>query len=343
MTTSIISIDWLQLYVDLHLFSYSDQFEVKQLEYGTKHFKILEEIHLQGSLFCTMQREPRSHILKANTGIVKFENSILYRADAELIITNFLHSCEIYILNITRIDIAVDFTKFKNGLLPQNLIKGFLKEKYLRNGRGKYTVIGQQKNVMDVSYLRFGTRASDVNVYLYNKSLEMREKIHKPYIAELWKQLKGGTTEDVWRLEFSLSGKATTYVNKDTGEMETITLNLLSNNKKKELVVEALEKRYFEFKINDNQKNKTRMKRLPLLNFESLGFTNQYIPSKCDIFKRDKMLLKNIYTLDKEHRNVPEHVIEAKKEIVEFIRESEYLNQYFEHKQSEWDATEFRR
>lgn len=125
--------------------------------------------------------------------------------------------------------------------------------------------------------------------------------------------------------------------------METITLNLLSNNKKKELVTEALEKRYFEFKINDNQKNKTRMKRLPLLNFESLGFTNQYIPSKCDIFKRDKMLLKNIYTLDKEHRNIPEHVIEAKKEIVDFIRESEYLNQYFEHKQPEWDATEFRR
>ena len=177
MASSIISIDWLQIYADVSLLKYSDEYEAKVLDYGTKNFEILEEVYLQGSLFCSVQRKPRSEIIKSHTAVIKFENSLLYFADAETIIATFLRECEIHLLSITRIDLAVDFKKFKNGLLPQSLIKGFMKEKFLKNGRGKYTLIGSQKSVLDVSYLRFGTKSSDVNVYLYNKSLEMKKKV----------------------------------------------------------------------------------------------------------------------------------------------------------------------
>lgn len=342
MAASIISIDWLQLHVDLSHLRYSKEFEVKVLDYGTKHFEIFEEVYLQGSLFCSIQRKPRSQILKPYTGIIKFDNSLLYFADAERIITNFLHQCEIYTLGITRLDIAVDFKKFTNGLLPQNLIKGFMKEKYLKNGRGKYTIIGNQRNVLDVSYLRFGTKASDVSVYLYNKSLEMREQTFKPYIAELWKKLEGSPLADVWRLEFSLKSQATTFLDENTGEVEQLNLSILSNNEQKERVVSALEKRYFEFKINDGQKNKTRMKRLALLNLESTEFTNRYMPASVDIYKRDKILLKRLYTLDKELREVPEYVIEARDHLLEYVQKSEILAGYFEQKQPEWDKVIFR-
>ncbi len=342
MVSSIISIDWLQIYADVSLLKYSDEYEAKILDYGTKNFEILEEVYLQGSLFCSVQRKPRSEIIKSHTAVIKFENSLLYFADAETIIATFLRECEIHLLSITRIDLAVDFKKFKNGLLPQSLIKGFMKEKFLKNGRGKYTLIGSQKNVLDVSYLRFGTKSSDVNVYLYNKSLEMKEKVYKPYIAERWKQLEGSPLLDVWRLEFSLTAKATTFIDEQTGEIQTITLNTFSNTKQQKEIISALEKRYFEFKVNDGQKNKTRMKRLLLLDLEQTTFTNRYLPAGSDIYKRDKILMKNLYTLDKEHRDIPNYLIEAKTDLIDFMTQNQTLKEYYDDKVLQWDKTVFR-
>lgn len=342
MISSIISIDWLQIYADVSLLKYSDEYEAKILDYGTKNFEILEEVYLQGSLFCSVQRKPRSEIIKSHTAVIKFENSLLYFADAETIIATFLRECEIHLLSITRIDLAVDFKKFKNGLLPQSLIKGFMKEKFLKNGRGKYTLIGSQKNVLDVSYLRFGTKSSDVNVYLYNKSLEMKEKVYKPYIAERWKQLEGSPLQDVWRLEFSLTAKATTFIDEQTGEIQTITLNTFSNTKQQKEIISALEKRYFEFKVNDRQKNKTRMKRLLLLDLEQTTFTNRYLPAGSDIYKRDKILMKNLYTLDKEHRDIPDYLIEAKTDLIDFMTQNQTLKEYYDSKVLQWDKTVFR-
>lgn len=342
MVSSIISIDWLQIYADVSLLKYSDEYEAKILDYGTKNFEILEEVYLQGSLFCSVQRKPRSEIIKSHTAVIKFENSLLYFADAETIIATFLRECEIHLLSITRIDLAVDFKKFKNGLLPQSLIKGFMKEKFLKNGRGKYTLIGSQKNVLDVSYLRFGTKSSDVNVYLYNKSLEMKEKVYKPYIAERWKQLEGSPLQDVWRLEFSLTAKATTFIDEQTGEIQTITLNTFSNTKQQKEIISALEKRYFEFKVNDGQKNKTRMKRLLLLDLEQTTFTNRYLPAGSDIYKRDKILMKNLYTLDKEHRDIPDYLIEAKTDLIDFMTQNQTLKEYYDNKVLQWDKTVFR-
>ena len=342
MVSSIVSIDWLQIYADVSLLKYSDEYEAKILDYGTKNFEILEEVYLQGSLFCSVQRKPRSEIIKSHTAVIKFENSLLYFADAETIIATFLRECEIHLLSITRIDLAVDFKKFKNGLLPQSLIKGFMKEKYLKNGRGKYTLIGSQKNVLDVSYLRFGTKSSDVNVYLYNKSLEMKEKVYKPYIAERWRQLEGSPLQDVWRLEFSLTAKATTFIDEQTGEIQTITLNTFSNTKQQKEIISALEKRYFEFKVNDGQKNKTRMKRLLLLDLEQTTFTNRYLPAGSDIYKRDKILMKNLYTLDKEHRDIPNYLIEAKTDLIDFMTQNQTLKEYYDNKVLQWDKTVFR-
>lgn len=342
MVSSIISIDWLQIYADVSLLKYSDEYEAKILDYGTKNFEILEEVYLQGSLFCSVQRKPRSEIIKSHTAVIKFENSLLYFADAETIIATFLRECDIHLLSITRIDLAVDFKKFKNGLLPQSLIKGFMKEKFLKNGRGKYTLIGSQKNVLDVSYLRFGTKSSDVNVYLYNKSLEMKEKVYKPYIAERWKQLEGSPLQDVWRLEFSLTAKATTFIDEQTGEIQTITLNTFSNTKQQKEIISALEKRYFEFKVNDGQKNKTRMKRLLLLDLEQTTFTNRYLPAGSDIYKRDKILMKNLYTLDKEHRDIPNYLIEAKTDLIDFMTQNQTLKEYYDNKVLQWDKTVFR-
>lgn len=342
MITSIISVDWLQIYCDLSLLNYTGEYEVKTLSYGTKHFEILEEIYTEGALFASVQRKPRSDILKSHTGIIKFQNKILYSSIAENIIQNFLSLCEITILSITRIDIAIDFREFENRMKPENLIKGFMTEKYLKNGRGKYTIIGSQKNVLDVSYLRFGTKSSDVNVYLYNKTLEMNEQTYKEYITESWQDLAGSPMQPVWRLEFSLKAKATSYLDEETGEIETIDLSFLSNFEMKKRVCQALINRYFEFKVRDKQKNKSRMRTLILFNLDNTTMTNRYFPKGSDILKKDKILMKNIYTLNLEHRNIPEAVTEAQEQVLSFMRESSFLDNYFKKKETDWKKIDFR-
>ena len=142
---SIISIDYLQLYCDATHLNYAEEFTAEAEEYGTKNFEILEKVYLQGALFATVQRKPRSEILQSYAAIIKFENSLLYYTDAELIITNFLQQCQLFVLSITRIDIAVDFKKFQKGLLPQNLIKGFMKKSILKMGAASIRLSATKK------------------------------------------------------------------------------------------------------------------------------------------------------------------------------------------------------
>lgn len=84
------------------------------------------------------------------------------------------------------------------------------------------------------------------------------------------------------------------------------------------------------------------MKSLVLFDFAKTTMTNRYFPKGTDIHKRDKILMKNIYTLDLEHRNIPEHVLEAQNEILDYMRESSFLDKYFEHKEADWKKTVFR-
>ena len=84
------------------------------------------------------------------------------------------------------------------------------------------------------------------------------------------------------------------------------------------------------------------MTRLNLLNLEQTSFTNRYLPSGSDVYKRDKILMKNIYTLDKEHRNIPDYIVEAKEHIIDYMKQSEILTDYYNKKVQEWDKTKFR-
>lgn len=84
------------------------------------------------------------------------------------------------------------------------------------------------------------------------------------------------------------------------------------------------------------------MERLQLLGLKSTGFTNKYMPAGSDIYKRDKVLLKNIYTIDKEHRNVPLYIVEAQNLIVDYMQSSEFLREYFEKKVRQWDKVKYR-
>lgn len=333
----IINVDYLQVYCDLSNYTPSEPYEFREESYGTKNFEILETVTLQESIFCTLQRKPRSSILEEHCGIIKFDNSLLYSTQAYNIIANFLSVNNIHVLSITRIDIAIDFINFKNGLYPSTLINRYLAGKYLKNGRGKFTVIGSQKDVRDVEYLRFGTKSSDVNAYLYNKTKEMKAGVWKNYIYSNHKRLRNDKNQDVWRLEFSLKAKATTFLDKKTGEEIKINLTFIHNYAQQRTVLSSLINQYFQFRINDATKNKSRMKQLDLFDLEKAGFTKIYLPVSQDVLKRDKVLMKNIYLINREFYDIDENVENATMTLLRYMRTDEHLNQYFNNKVQFWN------
>lgn len=336
----IINIDYLKLHLKLDEPNYSPDFKKKKLKYSSRHFAVLEEIYMYDLKVATLESQPHSSILEASSALLKIENRYLYSTELNYLLSSIIHYLNAEIKGISRLDLCADFVKFKNNITPSNLINSFLKEKYLRNGRGKYTVIGSQQNVRSVEYLRFGSKASAVNVYLYNKSLEMNQVKHKHYIEESWKDLERAENQDVWRLEVSLTTEAMKYVDYDTGEYFTIGLShVLDNNFIKKLYY-SLVLKYFQFKINDNTKNKTRMRALQLFDIADMQYHRIKFTERKDVTRRDKVFLKSVYQFKRRYPCASESAVVASSSVLSSIQKDTFLYKYFQDKKHYWDKEE---
>ena len=336
----IISIDYLTLYVQLSIRKKIDGFEFRVQKYNSKHFAKIAHIYLHDIKVATIEYQPHSSILDSRSGLIKIENHILYQKSMFHVIDLIMDYLGAKVISISRLDICADFEKFNNNLEPKKLIKNFMTEKYLRNGRGKYTIIGNQKNVQDVEYLRFGSKSSAVNVYLYNKSIEMEDVKHKAHIAELWKQNDIGKDKQVWRLEVSLKSEAMTYVDDDSGEYFKLNLEHLKDNKFIKKLYYSLIQKYFEFRKNDGTKNKSRMKKVDLFDQDKMTYKRIKITNEPDYTRRDKVLLKNMYLYEKRYPNATNIAKLASSQIERDLKNSDYLYKYFMKKKQLWDNEE---
>ena len=200
-----VAIDWLQLHVsvdDKQLHAFNSSYNVKRLDYQTRHFKDLDEIYFGQKLVATCASNPHSKVLKKNMMLVKFDNAFLYQKELKFEIEYFLRMNKLKLEGISRIDIAHDFNLFFNDINPEDLIKRFLRGYYARLGKSKLSVFGEHGDFNVYEYLKFGSNKSLLSVYLYNKSTEMKEIKLKPWIFDTWKLCKLDVTKDVWRLEF---------------------------------------------------------------------------------------------------------------------------------------------
>lgn len=189
-------------------------------------------VSLHGFTLATIFFRPRPSQMRQNLCMVKMSNRILYSANWQWYLSDILAALRWQFLAVSRVDICCDFNYFAAGLAPVEFIRRYmhsgsvldLTPSYIRVGSNKYSVIGRKvvrsRNVSGNSedfcgheheYLRFGSRATGVCVYLYNKSRELSEKGHKQYIRDLWRKGSLSDTEDcpVYRLELSITTAAT--------------------------------------------------------------------------------------------------------------------------------------
>lgn len=236
-TKQIINIDWLaySAYGNVGETTLFNRFKVIPKEHGSQVFKNVASIVTIDTAeeVAQMQYNPRSSALKPNLVIVKLANRCLYEYDYIALIRTINEGLNLEYNSLSRLDICADFYTFEY-CTPQELIKQFLQRKLRRYGKSKYVLHGNQDKAQEYEYLRFGSPTSDVVCYLYNKSLEMREVKHKPYIVRQWSQLSYkyediSPAPDVWRLEFRLNGDNIKTLCDDNGELYNLTLDALNN------------------------------------------------------------------------------------------------------------------
>ena len=165
----------------------------------------------------------------------------------------------------------------------QDFFQDFLTLKLWKIGAAKYKVCANKANEFDCDffkmiglqssrhtyqYLRFGSKVSKVSAYLYNKTQEFRDVKRKNYIAEAWAANDIDEAAEVWRLEFSLKGDGIKFVNQKTGEWQTKNLEMVLDPTQRTQLYNALYLKYWDFRVNDGQVRKDRMKHADLLPIE---------------------------------------------------------------------------
>ena len=380
-----INCDWLQIHTKHptdYLTKENPYYLFKKIG-QSKVFKNIYEVrdiamNLVIGNYCTDANEC---IMSASEGILKFENSQLYcNENLKAFVEKVLNRLRFRFIGITRFDIAFDFQTFAGGLHPQWFIQKYIKGEILRvtNGGGKNQVgfVGQQKNnKIIVETLNFGSKSSDVNFKLYNKTKELENSL-KPWIKKAHKVNFEDQTKDVWRLEFSMFSlnaffqkkidvqeKIKHYLainkfpNKGMKELEAIAnKDLLKENRGNSFhslevldiakmygIFQGLFNHYFRFKKKVRKTRLTRMPELTLWKFEVNKIETKLIKSN-PILKQssrsEKIFLRKMDAFNKEFRLFDENFSFTAKELISKIINMHSLEQWAVDNEIEFEGHE---
>ena len=258
-----VVIDWLQVNATGRM---SDSV-ISQLElqpYSTRVFKSVYILKAFTEDIATIACNPLSPVIPYDTHLIKFHNKLLYSTDLEQRVEYILNFLNLTFKGLSRLDLAHDFNKFANNLLPQNLINRFLTKKWLHVGKQSFKVYGKGGVNQSFETLRFGKNDSELSVYLYNKSIELSEVKDKPWIREFWQRNGVSQSNDVWRLEVSLKGNRLHYVDELSGNIERLFLSNIFDQLFLHQLYFSLVDKYFKFVRPETNRNISRMKQVNL-------------------------------------------------------------------------------
>lgn len=347
-----LSIDWLAFYCTSStglLNEYRDYWTYRHAEHGTRQFKQLVYVQLEGEEFAEVQQEPCSSILKNGSVIVKICNRFLYSRGLWYLVDKFLSDHDLHIQNLSRIDICADFNSFANGLQPISLISGFLSSKYRHIGRGigaaYFNHFAKREGKHSKSYLNytgvgFGSKKSDCKAYLYNKSFELLTVKDKPHIRQLWREcgLICDGSRDVWRLEISISSKGMRFKDKTTGEKYTISRSKVGENRELSLIYFAFVRALFSFVVNrPNITNISREPRIELFNGEPY-ICRSVLGSDSEGNRTERILIRQLWQMSETYRG--RAIVEdegVSKQLAIELAQSCGLSDWLQEKKYSWD------
>lgn len=173
----VLSMDWLQVSVFLSQHFVADgvncwNYETRRKASGSKVWRdIFDVFDDEGVLIGQLACHPHSEALNPNSGVLKFENDLLYEADAIDRVFAAIKLLGLHYRGITRLDLAYDCNELFNGLQVESLVKGYLQGKYAKRGQNKWLLVGNSNyygvQTADGEDLKLYTRKPD---YLKSKA-----------------------------------------------------------------------------------------------------------------------------------------------------------------------------
>lgn len=294
----MISCDWLEVFcyrtVDLiprtYLSASGKIYTLDDTCTSSKVFRNIFTIKLDGMEYGTLCLNPSSPIIKQTACTLKLHNRLLYCQQFIKILDDMLNAFFLEYKGITRIDLCLDCNKLADGTsVPQFLHDLLFSPVHTaghvyRKGSKKMSVDCSRTPTSgcNITAIRWGSRASNVCCYIYNKSLEMAEVKIKPWIVSAWEanglhhsiydkwnklsdrqrknNIKNGTTstyieESVWRWEISIKSEGEDLLNMTDGELFRLSPSFLDAQDKIETLFWVYAQRMFTFRKSEGQTN----------------------------------------------------------------------------------------
>lgn len=314
LKTYSLNIDWLQLNCRLSrengIVHSSKHYQVEPAGYSSNQWGLIQKVTQwqTNRPVAVIVSHPRSNAIDVNTILLKFENSFLYQGGLNYEVSKCLEELELNVKTVSRVDYSLDFQYFNNGLHPHDLIKRFVRNAYQKKGKGKFHLHGNHNTDIELETIRWGSRESLCCYYLYNKSKELREKKHKPYITEDWELNQLLNDKDVWRLEFSIKNGGGFKPDDDGFEYDDSVITFPSVVDRDVIpdLFKALVNKYFVFYNNpgegDNTTRKTRLNEVALFRPFTPLLKYKRLTNKLESNRMDKIFLKKLEELNNEVR-----------------------------------------
>lgn len=324
-----------------------------QLEtFGTRSFAELWRVstpNAEGGWddFAEVQACPYSGILTKESVIVRFVNRALYTDNFWQMSEQFLSDNDFVFKGISRIDICGDFNQFATMTALQ-LIEGFAAKRYRHIGQGVGALYFNHGVMFDketqsrdygLKYtgLSFGTHASDLRVYLYNKSFELMTQGDKPWIRDRWTSV-GLDVMNVWRLEVSIKSKAVKFKDRTSGKVITIDTETAANDDELGTIYHTLVQKKFDFRINNKRcTNVSRLERIKLFDLHPV-YDHRTIRNVSSGGRFEKMFIKALYQISDIYRgqNIADGDMMAQSLAFDIARATD-LEGWMARKVTEWD------
>lgn len=325
---NIISVDWLSISCDVSELKMPPSFKSIKLDYSTRQFREVVQVMYRDKEFAVISMHPVSSIIDSKLGVIKFANHVLYLEFGMSMIQSFIAHSGVRDVKLSRLDIALDFVRMVKYHNIQDFFIDFLAGVILKSGRSVFSLAGTHNQLNVYNYIRFGKRSSDVCVYMYNKSQEMRDVKYKQHIAEKWTANGWDGKQDVWRLEISITSAGRTYIDNTDNSSHEITINDIADPSIVHYLFNIYAYKYFRFVSPNGQKNKSRMPIVNLLDIPKSSISIATDPKFPDFDRKEKQLVKALYLYESERRSVTAEEREAATTLFLAMTQDTGLEQY---------------
>lgn len=323
-------------------------------DYGTRFYSVMIDVYIGCELFGTLLSYPRTANISPNAFQLKIYNYWLYQPDCWKHLAYVCGTLGLTPTSISRLDLAADFNRFADGLHPIEFIRQFMAGEIKKKGRSEGRVnfiqeyvtskaAGVSRDTLNFNALTIGKRSSDACCYLYNKTIEMREEVMKPWIVETW-QAAGLDTSEVWRLEISLTSKALRCFDRDSGEFVDFRLDNLTNPDADVTTLTLfhiyLQSLFFFFRPSGGR-NVSREKMIVLFGDE-IPFRRSVLRHTNPSNRAERVLVKKLHTMVDRYRGFTRDDQFDMRDYAKRLADSCGLGSWYSEKKTYWKDTKYK-